>query len=164
MAGNSEWDVLKYLSFFAKGKLITKTYMSQNKLRFFLNWKSVHNLSCTVKAIAFTTCAWLESCTHFVFNLHTKPIQGKKIRKSYAGQFSVKLEKLHSETILVPFWPENLKAKEFTKKSCTKKSLNSILILYALLYVTSSKIPEKFHRLIFEKSWKTSWVPFSPKI
>ena len=33
-----------------KDKLITKTYMSQNKLRFFLNWKSMHNLSCTVKA------------------------------------------------------------------------------------------------------------------
>ena len=57
MPWHSEWDkVLKSFFFFAKGKLITKTYMSQNKLQFFLNWKSVHNLLCTVKAIACTTC------------------------------------------------------------------------------------------------------------
>ena len=40
--------------------------MSQNKLQFFLNWKSVHNLFCTFKAIACTTHAWFRSCTHFV--------------------------------------------------------------------------------------------------
>ena len=40
--------------------------MSQNKLRFFLNWKSVHDLSCTVKEIACSTRALFRSCTHFV--------------------------------------------------------------------------------------------------
>ena len=53
-------------SIFVKGKLITKTWMSQKKLRLFFNWKSVHDLSCTVKAIACTTRAWFQSCTHFV--------------------------------------------------------------------------------------------------
>ena len=57
----------KILFFCMKGKLMTKTYMSQNKLQFFfLNWKSVHDLSCTVKVIACTTHAQFRLCMYFV--------------------------------------------------------------------------------------------------
>ena len=57
VAWHSEWyKVLKsFYLFFVKCKLITKTYMIQNKLQsFFLNWKSLHDLLCTNKTIACT--------------------------------------------------------------------------------------------------------------
>ena len=76
--------VLKHFSFlffFVKGKLITKTYMSQNKLQFFSHWKGMQDFLHTVKAIACVTRAQFQSCTHFVLAWwHHKNIQS--LRKS----------------------------------------------------------------------------------
>ena len=85
-----------------KGRLITKTYMSQNKLWFLLNWKSIHDLSNTVKAIACTTqnmhACTSELCTHVIpawcwinlvstlwIAIEIKLIQCWKYRKSEVG-------------------------------------------------------------------------------
>ena len=61
------------------------------------------------------------------------------------------------------FWAQfgELLTQKFQDKAFSKKTLKSILNLYAT--VASCKKSEKLHAFIFDNTWKTSfWAPSEP--